>query len=112
MTLVSTRFPEDIPWFKASRRAVVADMGASCLRGCAARYQPYLLMQRVRLFQVKSSKRAEEDGGCMTWANDVQVFGADYVGFSWTRPSGRHSVIARRGIMISATDPELCESDA
>lgn len=39
----------------------------------------------------------------MTWANDVQVFGADYASLSWARPSGHHSVIAGRGVMTSAT---------
>jgi hypothetical protein len=31
MIFVSMRFPEEIPWFKASRRAVVAAMSASGL---------------------------------------------------------------------------------
>ena len=39
-------------------------------------------MQHVRPFQVKSSKRAEDDGGCMTWGLDIQIFGA------WTPLSG------------------------
>ena len=39
-------------------------------------------MQHVHPFQVKSSKRAEDDGGCMTWDVDMRIFGA------WTPPSG------------------------
>jgi len=39
-------------------------------------------MQHARPFQVKSSKRAEDDDGCMTWDLDIQIFGA------WTPLNG------------------------
>jgi len=39
-------------------------------------------MQHVHPFQVKSSKRTEDDGGCMTWDLGMRIFGA------WTPLSG------------------------
>ena len=39
-------------------------------------------MQRAHSFQVKTSKRAEDDDGCMTWDLDMRIFGA------WTPLSG------------------------
>ena len=51
---MSTRFPEEIPWFNASQRAAVAAMVGSCLKECI------------------SEKAA------VVWlgADDMQIFGA------------------------------------
>jgi len=41
MIFVSTRFPEEIPWFKASRRGVVAAMSQE-VEVSNVRYKSYL----------------------------------------------------------------------
>ena len=41
MIFVSIRFPEEIPWFKALRRAVVGAMSAGA-KVSDIRYEPYL----------------------------------------------------------------------
>ena len=69
MILVSTRFPEDIPWFKASRRAVVATIFAGGGAG-NVRHEPYIY-HAAKLFAL-GDRCAQENWN----EHDTQMTGA------------------------------------
>ena len=56
MIFVSTRFPEEIPWFKASRRAVVAAMSVGARVGgtpsVIGRIYNVFMVRQTRSFRV------------------------------------------------------------
>lgn len=69
MILVSTKFPEDIPWFKASRRALVAVMSDA-----GRLSKPFVIgriytMQATRLLRVKRKHkpRGEPSRAVAAW---------------------------------------------
>ena len=80
MILVSMRFPEGIPWFKASRRAVVAAMFAGGFGASNVCHESCLYRAGVRTRECVEEGWNENDK--MTVAQTPLIYGSEAIYFN------------------------------